>query len=76
MEPKRRGRQSAALVSSILLVGAVIGYASGVGVFMAGSKSNSVFQYVPAQSPPPVAPAGPPKSTPAGPGAKPLGPSE
>ena len=47
MEPKRRGLRSAALVSSVLLVGAFVAYSTGIALFMGGSKSSSVFQTVP-----------------------------
>jgi hypothetical protein len=44
MEPQRRAWRAAALASSIVLVGLFIGFASGVFVFLAGSKANPVFQ--------------------------------
>ena len=58
METRRRVGKSAALVSSIVLVGGFITFCSGA-VFMLGSKSSSVFSFVTPKSPvpPPEAPA-------------------
>jgi hypothetical protein len=71
MELKRRGRRSAALVSSVLLVGAFVAYSTGIALFMGGSKSSSVFQTIPTAPTPPGAKRTEPNrdgSTPAVPG--------
>jgi hypothetical protein len=63
MAPRRRVFRSAALVSSVLLVGGFIGFKVGVFVFLGGSKSNPAFQFVPGTGP---APAGSPTVNPNG----------
>jgi hypothetical protein len=53
---RRRVGQSAALVSSVVLVGGFIAFCGGAAVFLGGSKSNSMFSFVGTKPSPPNPP--------------------
>lgn len=61
MESRRRVFRSSALVWSLILVGCFVAFASSA-VFLAGSKSNPAFQFVPPKAPVPTPPQEPPKA--------------